>query len=226
MAKVKNPMYSSDARGAVGGIVFSRSFAGNVAKIKAQPPRRARRSQPLNRSIFSFLSRNYGQLTDEQRNSWKTWALTHPELNTFGDEFIMSGINAYMKLNSHALRIWGPGTDNDLPPSAPPVADLATLTAVAGITDPGDIDLAWTVNGAGAAGDAVEIQIAGPFQSEGLVEVFNQYRYVDDVAGNLVVDTIEGLDEGFWYWVRARYLAADGQTTPWMYAHSQPKVTV
>lgn len=226
MALVKNPLYSSDARGSVGGITFSRSFAGNVAKIKARPPRRARRTQPLNRSILSFLARAWGGLTDVQRDSWEQWALNHPEQDKFGGTFIMSGICAYEKLNHHALRLGGVGSNNSLPPTDPPAAEIATFTVSTGITNPGDIDIALTVNGTGDSSDFIEIQIAGPFQSKGRQEVFNQFRYVNDVAGDQVADTIDSLDEGFWYWLRGRYVSAEGQITPWMYGQATPMLTV
>lgn len=226
MAIVKDPLYSSDARGTIGGVTFSKSFAGNIAKIHPVPPRRARTTQPGNRHLLAWLARFWGELSDSARVSWKTWALNHPEPDKFGGTFIMSGINAFVKLNHTAMRIFGSSAQMTLPPADPPAASVATLAAVAGAVDPGDVDLTVTVTGSGSAEDKIEFQIAGPFQSPGLVEVFNQFRYVDSIVGNLLVDTISDLDEGFWYWFRARYVDEFGQVTPWIYAQATPKVTV
>ena len=216
----------ADMRGSVGGITYSKSYAGPVVKLKSSPPRRARRTQPINRSILGFLSRQWGELTNAQRDSWETWALNHPEPDKFGGTFIMSGINAFVKLNSHAIRLGGVGAWNVLPPSVPPAANLLTLAVTQGATNAGEIDVNWTLDGTGDAADFAEIQIAGPFQSEALQEVFNQFRYFTQTVGNILTSTPSGLDEGFWYWVRVRYVDLYGQVTAWLYGQATPKLTI
>jgi len=46
------------------------------------------------------------------------------------------------------------------------------------------------------------------------------------VAGNVELDTIADLVEGAWYWIRARYVGADGQTSAWQVSQATPKLTV
>jgi hypothetical protein len=138
----------------------------------------------------------------------------------------MSGINAFTKLNFQAMRLFGTSAYQLVPPEDPPAASLATLTVSSGAVNPGDIDLVWTLNGSGASADKSEIQMAGPFQSQGLVEVHNQFKKVAVATGDIVAATIESLREGFWYWFRVRYVDQYGQVTAFLTGQATPKVTV
>lgn len=226
MALVKNPLMSVEARGTTSGITFTKTYAGWVAKGKPHPSASIRGFRPRIRSILGWLSRQWGELTDAQRQSWRDWATDHPGTNKFGDPFIMSGINAYIMLN-HAVRRLFPGsTEYDLPPEDPPDSSIQVLTAETGAAAAGDIDLSWTELGAGGVGDGWEIQVAGPFQSKGRVEVISRFAYETKVAGNVLLETISDLDEGFWYWFRVRFVDGHGQMTAWDYAQATPKLTV
>jgi len=222
MALVKSPLLSVEARGTTAGVTFTTTYAGAVAKAKPHPAGSLMGVRPRRRSIMGYLSRLWGSLSNAERQSWRDWASDHPGINKFGDPFIMSGINAFIMLNHHAIRLFGFGSENDLPPVDPPVSAIEVLSAAKGIGLAGDIDLTWTELGAGIEADTWEIQIAGPFQSEGRVEVLSRFAYVAKVAGNVLLDTISGLDVGFWYWFRARYVALDGQISAWDYAQQTP----
>lgn len=215
----------ADMRGSIGGITYSKSYAGPVIKLKASPPRRLRGFQPRNRAIIGFCARQWGELTDAQRAEWETWALNHPEPDRFGGTFIMSGINAFTKLNFQATRLGGTAAFITTPPEDPPAASLYSLIVAQGATNPGEIDVTWTHQGAGDAADFNEVQLAGPFQSPGLKEVHNQFKFIETVAGNILTDTLDGLVEGFWYWVRVRYVDQYGQVTAWHQGQATPKLT-
>lgn len=226
MALVKNPLMSVEARGTTAGVTFTSTYAGWVAKAKPHPSISIQGIRPRNRSIMGWLSRQWGLLTDAQRQSWRDWASDHPGTNKFGDPFIMQGMNAYIMLNHNVLRLFPGSTEYDLPPEDPPASSIKLLTAVSGATNPGDVDLTWTEFGAGTPGDGWEIQIAGPFQSQGRVEVYSRFAYTLKVAGDVLLATVDGLDQGFWYWFRVRFLDSFGQKTAWEYAQATPKVTV
>lgn len=223
MALVKNPLMSLEARGTIGGITYTWSLAGWIAKSKPRPAGSIDGVRPWIRSILGWLSRQWGRLTDDQRQAWRDWALEHPGTNKFGDSFIMSGINAYIKLNHSAVRFFGANAKNALPPAIPPVSGVNYLTAVTGAGNPGEIDLTWSELGTGIAADKWEIQAAGPFQSPGRVEVEARFANISTVPGDLLLKTLPGLNEGFWYHLRVRYIALDGQTTAWNYGHATPK---
>lgn len=226
MAIVKNPFLSTDARGSIFGLTASMTRGGNVVKKKARPSTKYEKYQTKTRSILGWLSRQWGELTTDQRNSWDAWAIDHPGTDKFGDPFIMSGFNAFIMLNHNAVR-HGDGTDmNVLPPEDPPPASLLSLYATTGELNPGDVDLDWGVVGTGIATDHCEVQVAGPFQSMGRKSVKARFVFRLAVAGNLEAVTITSLDEGMWYWFRVRYVAEDGQITAWHVAQATPKLTV
>lgn len=225
VALVKYGVGIAEMRGSIGGVTFSKSYCGPIVKEKPYPVRRMRGFQPNRRSLVGFLSRRWGALTDAQRQEWKTWALNHPEPDKFGGTFIMSGINAFVKLNMVAMYLFGTAAYLVTPPEDPPAASLYSLTVATGATNPGEIDLTWTHNGTGDANDKNEIRIAGPFQSPGLVEVHNQFKYLATVAGNLLTYTAASLVEGFWYWFQVRYVDQYGQVTAFLTGQATPKLT-
>lgn len=225
MAKVVDPFMSGEARGTIGSVTASIGISGPIMKRKPVPVRRARSTQPQNRSILGFLSREYGTLTDSQRSAWKDYAVDNPVNNAFGNPFVMSGINAYTKLNSGVLRLIGSGGLQTTPPSSQPAANFSGLVAATGVGVPGDIDCTWALYGTGVAADKCEIWIAGPFQSPGRVEVHQMFSFNKSVAGNIALLTVSGLLEGFWYWLRGRYIDQYGQKTAWLYDQATPMLT-
>lgn len=225
-AVVKDPFMSGDARGSVGGMTASQARGGNIMKRKAKPSTQYTPGITRVRSILGFLSRQWGKLTTQQRQFWDSWAVNHPGTDKFGDPFIMSGFNAYVKINHKAVWIDDADARSATPPEDPPVSAIDALTAITGITLAGDCDLSWTELGTGDAADFWEIQVAGPFQSEGRVSVQSQYVFSTKVAGNVLLETIPDLAEGFWYWFRVRYIAADGQCSAYATGQATPKLTV
>jgi len=171
------------------------------------------------------LSRKWGSLDNAGRAEWEAYALDHPGVDKFGDPFIMSGINAYMRLNHKAIRLWNSSHYQGLPPAVEPASAPFVLTAATGVGNPGDVDLSWTEVGTGVAADYWEIWIAGPFQSEGKVNVLNRYNFQANIAGNVMLTTIADLAEGFWYWFQIRYIDQYGQTTAWVPAQATPMLT-
>lgn len=221
MAKVLSPIMSADAKGSVGGITFTSTTVGNVAKKKARPVRRARREQDNNRSRLGYLARRWGALTDAQRLEWEAYGDNHPRPDGFGGTFIMSGINAAVSLNMNAMRLGGAGAEQTSPPSDEVPASINSLVAVKGAIA-NQIDCTVTINGTGEAADFIEFQIAGPFGSKGRVEVFSRYRFDKTITGDLLIASIIGLEIDFWYWIRARYVDEFGQVSAWVYAQQEP----
>ncbi|MBA7661150.1 hypothetical protein ES703_69163 [subsurface metagenome] len=225
MAKVLNPLFSEDAKGSVAGLTFTHTSVGNVVKRKSKPVKRSEPYKQSNRARVGYLSRKWGDLTDGQRTSWKAWAQDHPQPDGFGGTFIMSGINAFVKLNFNAMRLGLPADMQVLPPVDECPASLASLFSGTGAGVPGDVDLQWTHNGVPVAADWNEIQMAGPFLSPGRKEVYSRFSYVLKPAGTAVSQTLGGLDEGMWYWFRVRYVDAFGQTSAWLYDQATPMLT-
>jgi len=222
MAKIKSPLMSLDAKGSVGGLTFSKVRGINIAKAKSMPARRFRTTQPRNRSILSFLSMYFAELTANQRLAWQQWAQDHPEPDSFGGTFILTAHQAFIKLNFNAVRLDDWSAKSAEPPIDEPAASLDDLTVETGTVAEGDIQVDWSLQGTGDAGDYGEIQIAGPFMSPARQSIESRFRYIGSVAGNVVTYTAESLTVGMWYWLRVRYITAEGQATPWLLGQATP----
>lgn len=225
MAVVQNPFLSTNARGSVFGMTASMVRGGNVVKKKSIPATKYEPRTNTVRSILGWLSRQWGGLTTEQRDSWDAWAIDHPGTDKFGDPFIMSGFNAFVMLNHTAVRLFSVASYSELPPEDPPASAISILTAITGVGNPGDVDLTWQELGTGIAADKWEVQIAGPFQSQGRKSVESRFSWEISMGGNILLTTIAGLDEGMYYWFRVRYVGQYGQTTAWQVAQATPMLT-
>ncbi len=222
MPVVQGPFMSVDARGSAFGLTASSVRGGHIMKKKARPSTKYEPYQNRARAILGWLSRQWGDLTTIQRNSWDEWALDHPGTDKFGDPFIMAGFNAFMMLNHHAVRFGGGVGMNVLPPEDPPVSSILLLTADPGVIDAGDIALEWSELGTGIAEDFWEVHGAGPFQSQGRKSVTARFKQSRLVDGDEMASTVKELDVGMWYWFRVRYVAKDGQTTAWDVRQATP----
>jgi len=219
MATVKDPLHSIQARGSIEGVTYSVWRGLNTCRRKARPVRRTRRTQPNNRSILGYLARKYSDLSIAQMEAWENWATNHPEGDKYGGTFILSGIQAFIKLTHTSKRLLA--TEVLDPPTEDPVATVQILEANPGIVI-GDVDLTWTHAGTGAAEDCNEIQIAGPFMSKGRRSVESRFIYTNQTAGDILLLTISDLTPEMWYWFRVRYVALSGMTTNWVYVQTQP----
>lgn len=214
MATVKDPLHSIQARGSIEGCTYSVWRGMNTVRRRARPARRARTTQPPNRSRLGVLARAFTDLTIAQMQAWENWATNHPESNKYGGTFIMSAIQAFVKLGHTGLRLFNAYDDD--PPAEEPPATCMTLSAELAIEE-GTVTLVWTVEGTGDVGDAVEIQIAGPFMSKGRRSVLERFEYNSQVTGDLLTADVAGLTLDRWYWFRVRYVAATGMVTNWVY---------
>lgn len=226
MARVLNPLMSGEAKGSIGGNTYAAWRGLHVVRRKPVPSRRMRTTQPANRSLLGFLSREYGTLDDGQRDLWETYALNHPHPDRFGGTFILSGQNAYVMLNHSAVRLGGFGALQVTPPTDPPGGSIESLTVETGAVNPGDIDLTWSLLGTPLVTDFNEIRIAGPFQSQARQEVHSRFRFILKPAGNAVAMTVVSLVENTWYWFLVRGIDEYGQKTAWHTGQATPKLTI
>lgn len=225
MAIVLQPLMSLDAKGKVGGCVFSIWRGMNTVRATNKLVWRHTGDQPANRALLGYLSRQWGLLTDEQRQLWRDYAAEHKYPDRFGGVFTLTGSQMYNALNHTAIRIGGVGFEQDEPPTVDPAASILAFSAVTGATDPGDIDLTWAMLGTPDADDFNEIWISPPLGSEGKVNVDSRMRYHSQVSGVTTMLTLPGFVEGAWYWLKIRYVDIYGQTTAYLWSHVTPKLT-
>lgn len=104
MAKIKFGMMMTDARGKLGGQVFSKNRAGAYVRTKVTPSNPRTISQMESRSILGTLSAGWNALTDAQRASFNNAVNAWQKTNIFGDMVKPTGKNLYTSLNKNLLQ--------------------------------------------------------------------------------------------------------------------------
>ncbi|GAH72801.1 unnamed protein product, partial [marine sediment metagenome] len=88
----------ADIRGSIGGITYSRSAAGLIARNRVKPvnPRSSR--QVSARARISVLTERWnGTVTEQQRADWRTHAAGTPGTNKLGQTITLSGLDHYVR---------------------------------------------------------------------------------------------------------------------------------
>jgi hypothetical protein len=101
MANIKFSSLVADARGAVGGVVFSRGGGGAIARTNIKPvnPRTARQS--TKRATLAMLTQYWASTLDEpERSAWRDYALGTSWTNKVGTAASISGMAAFLRTNS------------------------------------------------------------------------------------------------------------------------------
>lgn len=121
MAKIKFGALAEDARGKIAGVVYSRNQFGAYIREKVSPVQPSTVRQTEVRETLTALSKRwFDTLTDAQRLAWIAFAKVTPVPDVFGNPNLLTGLNAYIRLNG-VLRNAGEAII-DTPP-----ADLAAV---------------------------------------------------------------------------------------------------
>ena len=117
---------TSDARGSIGGVTFSRARGGAYVRGRVTPtdPITSRRSAV--RALLTDLAQRWSQvLTSSQRDGWRDYAALTPDTNRVGATFYPSGFNRFVGGNSLLLQAGGTYVDNaPLTPGIGPSAEV------------------------------------------------------------------------------------------------------
>ncbi len=98
MAKVQYGPLVSDARNKVGGVVFTKSHAGNITRKKVSPTQPRTTCQLNVRADFTGASKGWGGLTDAVRAAWIAFAQGHPVKDVFGATMTLTGHQMYVRI--------------------------------------------------------------------------------------------------------------------------------
>lgn len=125
----------TDARGSIGGTVFSKNKGGAYTRARTAPINRRTTAQSIVRNNFASNSKTWsGSLTAAERAAWNAFAASNPLVNRLGASIKVSGFNMFQKLNQVLSQI-GSSNITDPPPdlSVPAIGTgLGTGAAVAG----------------------------------------------------------------------------------------------
>ena len=102
--KVKFGGGVSEGRGSIGGTTFSRNKGGAYARQRVVPVNPQTAAQQTQRSNVSELAGKWGTLLSQtERDGWAVFAANFPLTDVFGDALVLSGAQAYTRINSRLL---------------------------------------------------------------------------------------------------------------------------
>jgi hypothetical protein len=171
MAKILFGMMMTDARGKLGGQVFSKNRGGSYVRRKVTPSNPRTLDQQANRALLGSTSRGWSSLTDAQRTAWNAAVVNWPKKTIFGGTKIPSGKGLYVELNKN---LSAAGQSNiSVPPAK---ADIPVLGLV-GVTF--DISLGTMVITYTGNPDIYLLQVrATPMLSQGTTNAKNRFRII------------------------------------------------
>lgn len=174
MAKVQFGSGVAAISGRTAGTVFSRNKGGAYMRRFSVPTNPATQKQDAARNKLSNASSGWRNLTQAQRAAWNAWALTNPIIDRLGAAVVMSGHQAYVKINCNA-QIVGLGIAFLNPPAAP-VFKPGILAQEANFDQSGNVLELETVEDF-AIGDKIAFY-ASPPVSPGVTNTASQERLI------------------------------------------------
>jgi len=149
MAKVLFGALATDARGKIGGIVYSKNRNGAYVRTKVSPTQALTdRRSTIHERLAGLAQYWSGILTPDQVAAWNAFSMNNPVTDIFGRAQHLSGIQTFVRCNGVILNCGGTQID-DPPPDlsiSPLITAVPTLTAGA----PDIASLAYTPTPAGA----------------------------------------------------------------------------
>ena len=107
MARIKFGMMMTDARGKLGGHVFTKAKSGATIRTKVTPLNPKTSAQSEARSALGANSQAWRTLTETQRLAWNSASQEVSKTNAFGDTYFPSGKNYFTAVNNNLRNIGG-----------------------------------------------------------------------------------------------------------------------
>lgn len=210
MAKLMNPLQSSEARGRVGGTVYNTWRGARYAKQQTAPaqPRTTRQLQI--RAWTTYLVRHWAAIGAVLIAQWNAYAAAHPEIDWTNTGKRLTGLNWYVRCNLRLLDM-AKAILTEPPASAAPAAPEAFVAVGAG----DQAELAWTPTA--DWDDWVDVFIYGP-HSAGILPKIQRAKHSSYTQGPSGAVIVTGLLPGtYTFWARLIY-AGTGLASTWVTA--------
>lgn len=107
MALIKFGMMMTDARGKLGGQVFTKARNGSTVRTKVTPSNPRSAAQQKARGLLASLSRQWATLTEVQRLAWSNAVSSYPKTNIFGDNYLTTGKSLFIGVNTNISNVGG-----------------------------------------------------------------------------------------------------------------------
>ena len=197
MAKVQFGGGISAMSGKLAGQVYARNKGGAYARNWVKPTNPSTVAQQNQRNTLSLKSAAWRNLTDAERNSWKSWADDNPVLDRLGSSIVLTGAQAYTKININRDNA-SDGATQSTTPSAPTFAADIIDTSGSIDADAGGGAVKIPL-GAGAAENDIMFMFASRPVSAGVTNTNSQLRLVEVVTLSAAQITASEVDIGTEY---------------------------
>ena len=147
MARIKFGSIVVEGAGSLGGHTFQNSRGGAQWRTKPINKKKPSLAQSLIRSYNPQLQQGWRDLTEDQRSTWNTYAVSHGKTNKNGDKHFLSGHSLYMKWNFEYIFLRLPLISS---PFAYKVVKLGCNIVSNGTFDDSagwDVDARWNISG-------------------------------------------------------------------------------
>lgn len=215
MAKIKFGMMMTDARGKLGGQVFSKNRAGAYVRTKVTPVNPRTAAQQLSRFILGSLSASWSGLTEQQRRAWNAAVDDWQRTDIFGDLRKPTGKNLFTSLNKELIQ--SSQSQILLPPDKVVIPDVGIDSADLFIGDNQlDLDIAGN-----ATGFKVQVS-ATPQMTAGTSFIDDKLRVISYQTGgnnaqysisSVYADRFGTPELGANIWVQIKLIAPNGQAS-------------
>ena len=189
MARIKFGMMMTDARGKLGGHVFTKAKSGATIRTKVTPLNPKTSAQSEARSALGANSQAWRNLTEVQRLAWNSAAQEISKTNAFGDTYFPSGKNYFTAVNNNLRNI---GASVILNP--PALIEMPGLTSVEVDFDFVAEQIDITPNFIGGDANTILVcnatsgQSAGRYNFSGKYRKFNAYTAEALPQNSLIYD--------------------------------------
>ena len=123
MPKIQLSALATDMKGKSGGSVFARNKGGLYFRNNPSPVQKKSYKWASQKVNFSSVSTIWKSLTDEQRAAWENMTSNYPQQDAWGNTYIPSGFQLYMKLNTTLVSNGLPAISTPLMPEEMPISD-------------------------------------------------------------------------------------------------------
>lgn len=175
MARIKFGMMMTDARGKLGGQVFSKTRSGATVRTKVTPTNPQTTAQALARALFGTISQAWRNLTDDDRATWNSATQDIAKTNVFGDQYFSSGKNYFQEVNTNLESVGLARLDQAPLVVAPLVVIATSMEAHLNAGDP-ELDIEYDSPAPGGTGYI--IYEATPIASAGRKNFSGKFRRI------------------------------------------------
>jgi len=210
MAKVTQPLGSSEARGSVGGFTFNTWRGIHTVKTRSGPKDEPSQLMLDMLALAAAATNDWKVQPQAQRDAWNAWAATRREPFWTGQDKRLTGYNWYLRL--YVRRCLIDIFEHQPPPEHTIDHVISGLYAAGG---PTGFDLAWDIpTWTDVAEYYVEVYLTHPLSAGRNATIHDAFRYNAAAASTGLMD-VSPLAGGT-YTAFARLLHVTGLVTPFL----------